>query len=165
MDLSPPVFTTRWRGIDIAVFATDDQSPLTLPEASALLSGGECERADRFHFDEDCSRWTRARALLRLHLAARLDCPAAGLVFETGPQGKPFLPDHPGFHFNLSHSGDLVAIATGPHPAGIDIERIQENLDVIPLSEHAFLPGRWRKSGRTGSLASSSTGCGPRRRR
>ena len=35
------------------------------------------------------------------------------------------------FHFNISHSGDWVVLATGPSPLGIDVERIKDiDLDI-----------------------------------
>ena len=39
--------------------------------------------------------------------------------------GKPYFPDRPELHFNLSHSGDLVACAVDCAPVGIDIEMIR----------------------------------------
>jgi len=38
--------------------------------------------------------------------------------------GKPYCPDLPRLHFNISHSGDYQAIAFAPFPIGIDIERL-----------------------------------------
>lgn len=41
------------------------------------------------------------------------------------PGGKPFFPDHPDRHFNLSHSGSLALCALADHPVGADIEAIR----------------------------------------
>lgn len=40
------------------------------------------------------------------------------------PQGKPYIADVP-WHYNLSHSGDYVALAVGDVPVGIDIQQMQ----------------------------------------
>jgi len=42
-----------------------------------------------------------------------------------GVNGKPGLQECPGFHFNLSHSDNVVVIAYGNCPVGIDIEHIE----------------------------------------
>lgn len=42
---------------------------------------------------------------------------------RVGPQGK---PECEGLHFNLSHSGRLVACAVGDGPVGCDVEMIRE---------------------------------------
>ena len=42
---------------------------------------------------------------------------------RVGPQGK---PECEGLHFNLSHSGRLVACAVGEGPVGCDVEMIRE---------------------------------------
>jgi len=39
-------------------------------------------------------------------------------------QGKPYFPEHPNCHFNLSHSGTFVLCAVDEHPVGADIELI-----------------------------------------
>ena len=47
------------------------------------------------------------------------------LRFELGEQGKPYLPDYPGVHFNLSHSGSRVMCIVAPGEAGCDVEVVQ----------------------------------------
>ena len=44
------------------------------------------------------------------------------LQVEYGKHEKPYLPEYPGVFFNLSHSGDYVAVAISCHPVGIDIQ-------------------------------------------
>lgn len=41
------------------------------------------------------------------------------------PKGKPHFPDHPDFHFNLSHSIHYALCALDEHPVGTDIEVIR----------------------------------------
>lgn len=50
--------------------------------------------------------------------------------FGFGPHGKPFLPDYPHIHFNLSHCSGAALCVVGDTPAGCDIERVQEPLDM-----------------------------------
>lgn len=39
-----------------------------------------------------------------------------------GENGKPYFPDMPGVHFNISHKGRFAAVALSSRPVGIDIE-------------------------------------------
>lgn len=43
---------------------------------------------------------------------------------ETGEKGKPFFPDHPEIHFNLSHCKYAVACALDRAPVGVDAEAL-----------------------------------------
>lgn len=88
-----------------------------------LLSSDELIRAQAFRYDQDRQRWMVARAALRMLLAERLACDPQDLAFCYGEFGKPFLPDAPSLHFNLSRSGGmaLVLIASSG-PVGVDIE-------------------------------------------
>jgi 4'-phosphopantetheinyl transferase len=88
-----------------------------------LLSDDERHRAARFRFDDDRHRFAVARARLRAALAEVLGEDPAALQFGAGPHGKPFVIGHR-VEFNLSHSGDLVAIAVAEEPLGIDVEHI-----------------------------------------
>lgn len=39
--------------------------------------------------------------------------------------GKPYFPEHPDVHFNLSHTAGAVLVALSDRPVGVDIERIR----------------------------------------
>lgn len=43
---------------------------------------------------------------------------------SRGERGKPYLPDHPALHFNLSHSGGLALCALDGAPVGADIQTV-----------------------------------------
>ena len=46
--------------------------------------------------------------------------------------GKPYFPDHPERHFNLSHSGSLALCALSDAPVGVDIELIRPRRETLP---------------------------------
>ncbi len=48
------------------------------------------------------------------------------LEIEKGEHGKPYFKNLPDFHFNISHSGELLAVAISRSPVGIDIEKKRE---------------------------------------
>src|SRR5690606_38644752 len=53
-----------------------------------------------------------------------------------------FLPAHPDLHFNLSHSGSIMALAvTRAGPVGVDVERIDASRSMEELVARNFAPG------------------------
>jgi 4'-phosphopantetheinyl transferase len=98
------------------------------------LSEDEIARANRFKFEEDRVRWTRARSSLRLILSMYAGEDPARLTFVYGAHGKPALLPVSDIEFNLSHAGDWALIAiTRSIPVGVDIERIRPNIDIAAL--------------------------------
>jgi phosphopantetheinyl transferase len=92
---------------------------------SHILSCDDIQKASRFYHKEDKDRFTAARILLWHELEGghtfsdtNLELP---LRLTYNAFGKPMLPDCP-ITFNWSHSGNLVALAVGTTPCGIDIE-------------------------------------------
>ena len=85
------------------------------------LSDTEKQRAARFVFERDRSRFITCRGLLRAVLAKLLSLSPVEVTFNYGEKGKPHLQDSPLF-FNLSHSNDQACIATCREAAlGIDV--------------------------------------------
>lgn len=81
-----------------------------------------------------------ARAALSTLLCAYagLDCAPA---IERGAQGKPFAPDLPDLHFNLSHAGSDVLLAFGRgDPLGVDLERVDRRVAVDAIARRHFAP-------------------------
>lgn len=62
------------------------------------------------------------------HLAPQIEFPP---VWLNTTFGKPFLPQHPAFHFNRSHSKKWVVLAVGAIELGIDLEKISYARDHI----------------------------------
>lgn len=126
-------------------------TPITMPETgadvwlcpltneiaqSSLLTADEIQRAQNFLPENKAHEFTAARVWLRTLLAA--------YVAETKPQsirlgiaenGKPYLMDFPAVQFNLSHSGELVAVAVSRQPVGVDIEKLRALPEWRELSE------------------------------
>ena len=53
------------------------------------------------------------------------------LKIDYARNEKPYLPQYPGVHFNISHSGDYVVVAISCHPVGIDIQQRRELSDAL----------------------------------
>ncbi|MBW0105558.1 4'-phosphopantetheinyl transferase superfamily protein [Pseudonocardia sp. KRD-291] len=94
----------------------------------------------------DRARYLAAHALTRIVLGEHLGVdPGAVRLDRTcrcGQQhGKPRLaerPESPGF--SLTHSGNLVGVALGPGPVGIDVEQRRTLTSLDGLAEHVLSP-------------------------
>lgn len=114
---------------------------------TAVLNQDEQQRIQRYKTPALQQRQHNSRIALRLVLAHHTQQPAHQITLHTSPTGKPFLPEHPTQHFNLSHSGKQGIIAVSTTPVGIDIEHLKLTLDrvhnlasnVLPHEEHQHL--------------------------
>jgi 4'-phosphopantetheinyl transferase len=106
-----------------------------------LLSDAEKKRAARLKNSLNAHQQMTSRGILRIVLGRYLGVKPEALVFACNPQGKPFLvfPETEGLSFNLSHSGQLLLIATGSGaPIGVDVEWMVATADFAGISALAF---------------------------
>lgn len=109
------------------------------PEAVACLSEEEWERARRFVFARDRSRYVAAHAALRGVLSSQTGIPGAFLDFSIGAFGKPALVDPVDVRFNLSHSQSVALIAIGDDTdIGVDLEVLRSMPDAQSLAQTYF---------------------------
>ncbi|MEA5410585.1 4'-phosphopantetheinyl transferase superfamily protein [Synechococcus sp. BA-120 BA3] len=116
-----------------------------------LLDPGERQRLERLRVEGDGERFLLGRGALRLILGSWLGCDPAGLVLETGPHGKPELPappppgpdgGEPPLRFNVSHSGDLIALGFHPRrPVGVDVEQPRPVPEWQAIARRCLPPG------------------------
>ena len=100
------------------------------------LSQEEESRAAAFKFKRDKERYRECHGRLRHQLAHYTGTEPEKLTFQTGPFDKPELTDG-AWHFNLSHSDDLFAVAVcQDHAVGIDIETGTNNRNLLELVSH-----------------------------
>ena len=107
------------------------------------LSSDEIIRSNRLLDPEKRNRFIAARGSLRLILGKYLPLEPDKIRFEYGPERKPFINNDPPLEiaFNLSHSAGLAALAiTDGLEVGIDIERIDRELDYERLAAQFFSP-------------------------
>ena len=147
--------------------------PLEQPQAivgrlEQLLDPEERERAARFHFAEDRTRYAIAHGALRTILSRYLDQAPADLRFQRGRFGKPRLSfarkesggiqadpwrEYGGapaqapaeLHFNLSHCRDLALIAVSSERlVGVDVETVRDVGKLDSVVERYFSPEEQR---------------------
>lgn len=91
-----------------------------LEELLLLLPGPERERTLRFRKREDRLRCVVGRVMIRALAAKCLGRPDTEI--RISEYGKPYFAQKEAPQFNLSHSGNLVVLAWGDSPLGVDVE-------------------------------------------
>lgn len=123
---------------------TLDESETIVERWGRLLSDDERLRAARFVRQRDRAHWIVARGVLRHVLARYCGFDPGAIVFERGAAGKPSIAGRGGSDerttFNLAHSHGraLLAVAHGKE-IGIDLERIREDFDPLPIARQFFV--------------------------
>ena len=124
------------------------ESPDFLKRQKTMISPEEVKRADAFYFKKDADRYVSAHSLLRMMLGRFANMRPPDLEFESGPNGKPFLKNDRRLQFNLSHSGEMIAIAvTMDRRIGIDIEKQVPLKDLSLISENIMNEQELREFG------------------
>lgn len=81
-------------------------------------------RLKRFVKIDDTYRSLIGDLLVRFAFQKRYGLIDGELKIATNDYGKPFLPEYPSFHYNISHSGEYVVCAVHDDAVGVDIEYI-----------------------------------------
>lgn len=107
-----------------------------------MLSEEEVKRAERFHFERDRRRFIVAHGILRSLLGRYLHTNPGTLKFDYNAYGKPSLRfplSESKFHFNISHSHEVVLCAfTRNRQIGVDVEYMRSEIDYEQLAKHSF---------------------------
>lgn len=125
--------------------------PLPLDAASlgrvrATLADDERERAERLRVAPVRAEYEATRGWLRWVLGGCVGADPASLRFSYGEHGKPRLEGHPGApHFNVAHAAGLAVCAlTEVGPVGVDVERLDRDVEVATIAARFFTPGECR---------------------
>jgi len=108
---------------------------------ATVLSDAERERVGRMAFDRDRRRMAAARGALKVLLGAWVGQSPERLRLSVRDSGKPWMPDHPGVFFNLSHSQNSALIAvTATGEVGVDLEVLRQGPDLLELAGRVLTP-------------------------
>ncbi|MBQ8017000.1 MAG: 4'-phosphopantetheinyl transferase superfamily protein [Methanobrevibacter sp.] len=111
-----------------------DVSDLNLSKSYNLLPKIRKVKVDNFRFDKDKKLSCGAYLLLKKLLSEEnITQPA----FEIGKFGKACLSNNDNIHFNLSHSGKIVACAISDMEVGVDVEYNDPTID-LNIAKHYF---------------------------
>ena len=70
--------------------------------------------------------------LIRAAIKNALDLENVKIAVDD--HGKPYLPEHPEVHFNLSHSANIAVCTVSDVPCGVDIEQISKPHEVMAMA-------------------------------
>ncbi len=104
-----------------------DVSNLDLSKSYELLPESRKCKVDNFRFDKDKKLSAGAYLLLDKMLEEENITEPS---FKTHKYGKAYISNYKNIHFNLSHSGKIVACAISDREVGIDVELIDPTIDL-----------------------------------
>jgi 4'-phosphopantetheinyl transferase len=107
-----------------------------------ILSVDELVRANKFHFEIDRERFICSRGLLRILSGVYTGISPNEINFTVNDYGKPLLSkihNKPGFHFNLSHSKQFMAVGFVKDALiGVDVELVKPLKDHLEIAKRFF---------------------------
>jgi 4'-phosphopantetheinyl transferase len=108
------------------------------------LAPDERDRANRFRFEQDKTRFIVSRGILRDILSRYLQLEPAEVQFAYGVYGKPMLAPSlkpTGLEFNLSHSGEMALYAIAHQKqVGVDLEQLRVINNLEQLARQCLSP-------------------------
>lgn len=118
----------------IELWAARLERPLTERETAVMLEMLPPERRERvLRLKQPEKRREPLCAYLILRLALREQYHWRQLPnIRLSSQGKPYFPEHPTVHFNISHTSGAVLVGLSDQPLGVDIEKVR------PVSHRAM---------------------------
>ena len=102
-------------------------APGALDDALHQLSHYRRDKTMRYRFDRG-KHLSAGAGLLLDNMLSEHGLRERDMQYSEGEHGKPFFVNHPELHFNLSHSGNLVACALGHRPVGVDVQQLVADL-------------------------------------
>ena len=112
-------------------------------EFAVDLDEDEQRRLAAYRRDEDKARFLLGCTLVRRLLAARFSLPAAKVRLDRTcpdcgrPHGKVRAD---GVELSVTHSGELVGVAIGDDPVGLDVEKVDPDIDIDALGSLCLAP-------------------------
>lgn len=107
---------------------------LDLAKAYPLLPQNRKEKVDYFRFIKDKKLSSGAYLLLEKLLSEE---DIIKPIFKTEKYGKSYISNYENIHFNLSHSGSMVACAISDTEVGVDVEYNDPTID-LDIAKHYF---------------------------
>ncbi|GAB1404865.1 MAG: 4'-phosphopantetheinyl transferase superfamily protein [Lentimicrobiaceae bacterium] len=113
------------------------------PELLKLLPAQTCNKVNAFHHSNDSQRSLLGELLARQLLKKATGGPLPHEAFMPGEKGKPAHQGIQGVHFNITHSGEWVAVAISSNHVGVDVEKIRRIPDGVARRFFSELENQW----------------------
>jgi 4'-phosphopantetheinyl transferase len=113
----------------------------------SLLSEEERARAAGIANPAVRARFEIGRGLRRKMMSDATGLPPSQITFVESGEGKPRALNAAGWDFNVSHSGDYVAVAVGRGQVGVDLEQFRLVREMACIVDRYFHPdeaAEWR---------------------
>jgi 4'-phosphopantetheinyl transferase len=122
------------------IIRSEDFSVSELQRFRSLLTPWERGKSQRFIKTSDRNSYILVHGLLRSLLSNPLGLPPDCIKFRYNQYGKPYVTGTgTNIFFNMSHSSDISVIGVDPvSEIGVDVEKINENVDYKPIINHFF---------------------------
>src|SRR6476646_520930 len=115
---------TEKNNTKIYVLEAEEVTPLFFDECRSFLPEQTIKKSSRFHFKKDADTYLLGQLLILRMLMDNNYSLNSLYELKLNEYGKPFIDDT--FHFNISHSKDLiVGISAVGGSVGIDIEAVE----------------------------------------
>lgn len=103
-------------------------SNLNLEKSYSKVSNNRKAKIDNFIFEKD-KKLSCGAELLLLNSLKKIGI--YDPIFKLTKFEKPYISNYPNIHFNLSHSGEMVACGISDKEIGVDIEKVDDiDLDI-----------------------------------
>jgi len=109
--------------ISLSEFMT---SGISTGELIKLLPEKSWEKLERITNPDNNARSLLGEVLARYSIGKYAGIPNSDIHFDIADKGKPHIRDYPEIHFNITHSGEMVACAVAGSDIGIDIEHFRK---------------------------------------
>ena len=114
--------------INVSVF--DDMTLCTDQEVERMIPlVPEPRRSEALGFKHTFGRFACLKSYLMLAELLRSEFGLEEFRMEASEHGKPFIPDHPDIHFNISHCRKAISVVVSDKPVGIDVEEFRNFSD------------------------------------
>ena len=103
-----------------------DLNSTEFEKLSKLITEDKRTKIQKYRSYSDAQRSLLGDVLVRYSICQNNSLLNKNLRFDKNEYGKPFLPEYPNIHHNISHAGNYVVCAiSNTSPVGIDVEAIK----------------------------------------
>ncbi|WMJ80657.1 hypothetical protein RBU49_17930 [Clostridium sp. MB40-C1] len=124
--------------MDIVIVKNLDIIDEKLKKLCEHISCEKRSKANKLLNKNDKIQTIVADIIIRIQLIKHFNIRNENICFNKNIYGKPYVEKIKNFHFNISHSGEYVAVAISKQKVGIDIEKVK-NIDYFDIAKNFLL--------------------------